>query len=292
MHKRLEYIAAKITSITNNPWKVTRFIAGHWRSLFSDIDKTRSVNIVMFHVGRCGSSVLGDLLDQHPQIYWDGEIYERLIQSKEASIGKTLFSKHGIAENPIRYLARRMKRAGKKAYGFEVKFFHLKYFNISMADYIGELKKNGYNHFIILERKNYLKTITSAIIAHETGKYHKGKTNKAEISRVKLDVENIKIDRGSRPLIEYLQDYRRSFEELRSLLGHSNVIELTYENDIYDDPQIGYRRVCDSLAIGSFKKTVLRFGKTNPFKLEELIVNYDEVETCLIDTEFEWMLYE
>ena len=30
----------------------------------------------MFHPGRCGSTVLGNLLNQHPSIEWDGEIYE------------------------------------------------------------------------------------------------------------------------------------------------------------------------------------------------------------------------
>ena len=36
----------------------------------------QSKNIAMFHAGRSGSTVLGDLLNQNPQIFWDSEIFQ------------------------------------------------------------------------------------------------------------------------------------------------------------------------------------------------------------------------
>lgn len=44
----------------------------------------RSGNIVMFHIGRSGSTVLGDLLDQHSSVYWDGEIYQSFYRAWES----------------------------------------------------------------------------------------------------------------------------------------------------------------------------------------------------------------
>ncbi|MGF1479266.1 MAG: hypothetical protein ACFB4I_07215 [Cyanophyceae cyanobacterium] len=51
--------------------------------------------IFMWHHGRCGSTVLGKLLDQHPDINWRGEIFE-------------LYAVHGIeplsVEEDIKYV--------------------------------------------------------------------------------------------------------------------------------------------------------------------------------------------
>ena len=33
----------------------------------------------MFHIGRSGSTVLGKMLDEHPEIAWDGEVYAPII---------------------------------------------------------------------------------------------------------------------------------------------------------------------------------------------------------------------
>ncbi|PJF28066.1 MAG: hypothetical protein CUN53_01670 [Phototrophicales bacterium] len=35
--------------------------------------------VAMLHLGRTGSTVLGDLLNQHPKILWDSEIYYRFL---------------------------------------------------------------------------------------------------------------------------------------------------------------------------------------------------------------------
>ena len=36
--------------------------------------------IAMFHIGRSGSTVVANLLNNHPKILWDGEIYHKLIK--------------------------------------------------------------------------------------------------------------------------------------------------------------------------------------------------------------------
>src|SRR6516225_3158271 len=36
----------------------------------------RRGNVVMFHLGRSGSTVLASLLQQNPGVFWDGELFE------------------------------------------------------------------------------------------------------------------------------------------------------------------------------------------------------------------------
>ena len=44
----------------------------------------RRGNLVMFHVGRSGSTVLASLLQQHPDMYWDGELFDGDYRATEA----------------------------------------------------------------------------------------------------------------------------------------------------------------------------------------------------------------
>jgi hypothetical protein len=78
------------------------------------------------------------------------------------------------------------------------------------------------------------------------------------------------------------QQWRRATESLRRLT-------LTYEDDIESDPMIGYRKMCDFLNIVPEPMTV-RFKKRNPFPLERIILNFEDVEAALRGSRFEWML--
>jgi hypothetical protein len=40
------------------------------------LERMRPGNVMMFHAGRSGSTVLGDLLGQHPRVFWDSEIFQ------------------------------------------------------------------------------------------------------------------------------------------------------------------------------------------------------------------------
>lgn len=249
----------------------------------------RKGNIVMFHIGRSGSTVLGDILNQHSKIFWDSEIYERLLPqwtTKVSEVGNL-----DLPEDPLQFLHRRMRQAGHRFYGFEVKFFQLKLLNCNLSDYINHLQKLGVNYFIILERKNYLRTIVSSVIAHRTLLLHQSKHERPKLHQVKLDIDNIQIDRNYQPLINCLWDYHENFQKLDKLLSGRKVLNLSYEDDVMESPLSGYERVCSFIGVES-RKVSIRFSKTNPFKLREMIANFEEVERTLSGTLFEWMLYE
>lgn len=248
----------------------------------------RQGNVAMFHVGRSGSRVLGDLLGQHPHVFWDFEIYERLLRDRD---------KHGTVQptgslaQAIDYLRARMPRAGRRFYGFELKFFHLKLLNVELSPYVESLRRLRFAHFVILERRNYLRKIVSSVVAHKKSRFHQASYEKPVLTRVTIDVDCLRIDRDQKPLRAYLEDYRASFDALNEILQGSTVLRLTYEDDIFRDPLVAYGRLCEFLGVRQHHATV-RYSRSNPFKLADIIVNFEEVERALESSAFEWMLHE
>jgi lipopolysaccharide transport system ATP-binding protein len=245
--------------------------------------------VAMFHIGRSGSTVLTNLLNQHPGIFWDAEIYERHFQDLEKQ-GQVV--KPGeLVVDPIKLLRQRINQSDQELYGFETKFYHLRLTDIKLSDFVAQLQGLGFNQFIILERKNYLRKIVSSLIAKQKSRYHQPAGQEAVLTQIRLEVAQVQIDRDSRPLMAYLNDFQERFRRLDKLLTGANVLRLTYEDDILADPLVGCRRLYDFLGLEHYEPTI-EHGRTNPFKLDEIIINFNEVEWALRGTPFEWMLYE
>ena len=86
-----------------------------------------------------------------------------------------------------------------------------------------------------------------------------------------------------------IREYQRQFEKLQELLTGRPVLSLTYENDIEKTPQHAYERTSAFLGIEA-KNLDATYSRTNPFALQELITNFEEVREALKGTEVEWML--
>jgi hypothetical protein len=287
MRKEGLELPARLTRLLGDPARLR--LALEHRLLNPMLAQFRPGNGVMFHIGRSGSTVLADLLRQHPGIYWDGEIYAGLYDYWQSQ-GLTM----GVDPVPIdlaRFLRTRMTRAARKIYGFEVKFFHLRLIERTLPDYLIYLQKLGFNHFMVLERKNYLRKVVSSVIAHQKLQYHQSPHEQPVLTQVELDLDCIRIDLEAKSLLAYLQDYAENFRQLETLLKNQNVLYLTYEADITTDPLLGYQRICNFLNV-PYQPVEVRYGKTNPFNLTEIIANFTEVERYLKGTPFEWMLYE
>ena len=79
-------------------------------------------NIMMIHHGRCGSSVVGNLLVQNPNIHWASELYSSMLakwQEENQQINFHL-AKEPIVENPIAILKNSISETTKPYYGFEI----------------------------------------------------------------------------------------------------------------------------------------------------------------------------
>jgi len=123
--------------------------------------------VIVYHASRSGSTVLGSLLNQHPQIHWEREIFTRYFANRSVS--------DTCIENPaaaFAYLERRMSYARQKYYGFEFKFANLRHLGMSLEDVSARLASLDVSHQIILERRNYLRIVVSNLIGLQQGSFH------------------------------------------------------------------------------------------------------------------------
>ena len=131
------------------------------------------------------------------------------------------------------------------------------------------------------------------LVARHTSQWHLTSGEVPSLVRIELDVESLLLGRGRdtqrRSLVAHLRREQESVSTLMDTLSNRRVLNLTYEDDIATSPEVGYRRICSFAGIADHPVTV-RFKRTNPFSLKEVLTNYAEVERALRGTEFEWML--
>jgi len=250
-------------------------------------EANRRGHVVMIHVGRSGSTVLGNLLNQHRQIAWDGEIYQRIFDERE-------FADQSLPPitnvDAVSYVTKRARSVFGRYYGFEVKFYHLRVLGTQLAPYLDALDERFPNaRFIVLERKNTLRMVVSTLAARATGVWHLGPGPGARRNRLRLDVDAVFVNRTHSGLVEILREFERDFSDLAGLLEKRPSLHLTYEEDVMDDPRRAYAKVCRHLDLPPGEARV-QFSRTNPYPLTELIENFDEVASALSGTGFEWML--
>lgn len=246
----------------------------------------------MIHLGRCGSTVLGNMLAENPSIFWAGEIYEELFQEfKKAGYEPHAFQ--SLITNPVRTVIEsraRLRARMATIYGFEIKPFHSELIDVPLDSLIQGLEREGFDHFIVLDRRNRLKKICSALLALKTGRFSYGLDEKIEMNTVYLEVESIEIEYSCKPLIELLKGYDQAFSDLSTYLENRNTLELFYEDDIENDPIHGYKKVCDFLGVEASTKVKVRNKKITNRPLSSVIRNFEEVQNYLKDTGYEWML--
>ena len=257
--------------------------------LYPLLARSRPGNVVMFHIGRCGSTVVGEQLKRHHRIHWASELYTPIFlrwQRRNAGV-------ETVGEMPadaIDILQRNMRLALHRCYGFEVKPFHFRLIGYSPESFLGHLDDLGFSHFVLLDRRNRLRKIISSIIAHQGGaKYHIRRGTRAKKARVHINVDEVRIDFEAKPLLQYLVDYDDQVQTLDALLEERKLLKLTYEEDVRENPRTAYLRICGFLGLQP-ENTAVTLSRTNPFPLGEMIENIDEVEAVLRGTPYEWML--
>lgn len=279
----------KIEHVTPDP--VVRLAIRLYRRLLQlkgyPSSKRRPGAVVMLHIGRCGSTVLANMLDQNPDVYWDG---------------KTARKAHELYGDAVKNLdisnwfETQFLISGPRYYGFEFKMLqdqYVKIFDITMPELLDIWKSIGVTHYILLYRGNLL----NQAISHYSGINNKvwhissDSGNQAAKKRFPVDFEHITTGSGKGlPLYDYLRDIENSKNEIREILKNQNLLELEYEQDILDNgPMTAYQKICDFLKIPTGDAYV-KNKKVLALPPSEAVENYDEAIRALSGTEFEWML--
>ena len=273
-------------------WKtIKRLIKGHpnFVSIRQRIIRVlnrryRKKHVAMLHLGRSGSSVLANMLKVHSQIDWAGEIFEEYLNS-DAETGTEDFM-----NNTINY-SRDLRLS--TVYGFETKYLPQQHLstnclNQSIEGYVAALESLGFTHFIVLHRKNLLRRAVSASVGKATGKWHSNEPIGSP-TKIRMDINSFPSGASSMSILESFSSAEDRYERLQRCVAANNKLLLTYEEDIQNDPRIGYRRIIEFLGL-SDEAPEIKLRRTNPFAYQEMIENFAEVEAALQGTQHAWML--
>jgi len=246
----------------------------------------REGNIVILYSGRCGATVLGHQLHQHPEIGWGREFFDQ--------VSKKYGHYAWIPDLPLKILEKAMYRRRCRFYGFETKALegehpHCK--NSTTSDYVHALMDLGFDHFVILRRNNYLKQALSSAIARQRKRWISRLDEPLALERVSIDLNRFRYGDDCKPLLQHFENLTRYYHELDSLLKDQRVLRLVYEDDIEKYPADAYRQVCKFVGVEPVAVD-LNLKKIDPFPMIESLSNLEEVAAALSNTKYEWMLEE
>lgn len=232
--------------------------------------KFPKLKFVIYTRGRTGSTLLTELLNCHPEIYCDVEIFNFLYSGSRVKF-------------PGMYIdscSKRAYTAGKKVYGFKVKIsqlrFEHKYGNYD--DILLNLYKKDWK-FIHLKRVNFLRHQLSNIISFKTNIYHLRNGDKDFNKKVIVDCE--KLLRG----VIYGEEVERIEEQNLKNIPHHTVI---YEDDLLDNKK--FQETADGIfQFLGVKSVPVRsdLKRITHDRLEDIIENYEEVEKFFLNTKYE-----
>lgn len=277
--------------------RATEEVLGHAHPLLNAARRAAGASaFVIFHNARSGSTVLSDMLDQHAACYCDGEIY--LCAYRQVA-GGGLQPEHRrmwrwarsrfFPDEPLRFLRSRMPLAGlRRRYGFEVKLHDVQGNGLDLPAFIRALEAASVTHFITLRRRNGLRRIASRLRSSETGRSHRRRGEQPRDTSVRLNVEDVEYDEQAASLQRSLEMNAAYFGELGCLLQGRAHLDLVYEDDIAAGPRQAYRRCCRFLGLAP-EPVDVRFRRTTPFPLRQVIENMDDVRAHLRGTPFAWM---
>jgi len=233
----------------------------------------------MFHLGR--SSALGELLDADGRIRWDSEIHQKATR---------LYAR---GSQPAAHLVRcRAAATAGRHYGWECKHISeidLARVGLDAPGYVNAMRGIGLDRAILLRRKNILRQIVSSYAAVQRGGRFHNFGGSAERVQFELPVDGVTITLAEpEPLRDLLGRFARAHEEIRAALSEVPLLELTFEDDIKPGVAGAYERVCRFMGLepGPVEG---RHTPSNPFPLDQMISNMDEVRRHLAGTPFAWM---
>ncbi len=242
-------------------------------SLISSEKDEAETKFLIFAQGRTGSKLLTDLLNHHPKIHCDKEIFNSSFY---------LGSDHLLF--PYRLVNGKAKFYKNKIYGFKDKVYQIDYqSNIDDAwSFVHYLYFNNWK-IIYLKRRNVFKHALSNYIAKKRGKFHAYKGGK--------DSEFGKIHINPKELIKRMEKRKKFQKREAKILEGLEHMNLVYEDDLNNskNQEKTANRIFDYLGLEHVKVRT-RFKKVNTRSNKDLISNYKQIEQLLKGSPYEAFL--
>ena len=210
---------------------------------------------MIFAQGRTGSSLLRNLLNQHPRVHCDGEILDTRVS------------------DPFGFVVERADTATTDAYGFKVKVYQLT--DAQQREpgaFLRRLDAAGFD-IVYLWRRNLLRHALSNAFAERRGRYHDRPTDSEERPRFEVDANEVV---GA--MTRRLGHRRRELEALDGLA----FTEIVYEDDLLDSSrhQGTVDRVVTLLGFEPVSVTT-DLARSVTGSLRDRLANYDEVAAAV-----------
>ena len=239
--------------------------------------------ICCLHFGRCGSTLLGNMLASHPNLSWAGELFHE--HHERTDRNQSL--------NPYQLLQEQTAKCEKRCFGFETKFQHLDSngLAVELSIYLRRLTSLGFNKYILLKRNNYLRQALSVAKGQLSGRWHaQSLTEVQTLEPFFFDVSSVSLGGANRTLLkcfEFLDStYENSFDTFVDL--GLNFIEVNYEHHLEVSPTAGFKRVIDFLEL-VYSRPTISTRRLDSRSVREMITNFDDVQHCLKGSKYEWM---
>lgn len=234
----------------------------HYRHVFK-FHNSKHVKFIVFGQGRSGSTLLTRLLDQHPDVFCDKELFG------QKKLPLILFPDKYIENH-----SRKPGTKGKTVYGFKVKVYQLysdqKIKNVQKL--LERLNRRGWK-FIFLYREDEMSHNLSAFKAFSMGTWYVEEgENIEEKSSGKLYIDPVQFEKSVL--------WRRKFAEMeKQCLQNIPHFAVSYEKDLLQSEN--HQKVCNSIFdfVGVKSHPVqASVKKMNSGNLSETIQNFTEIE--------------
>ena len=232
----------------------------------------RERNLLLFSQSRCGSTLLMDLLNSHPDVDCRNEIY---IEAPFFPV-------------PLRRSLERRRRAAVFGFKLQVHQFDQKVRVRSPRAFVEQLVDDGYT-IVYLRRSNVLRHALSEVVRSASGLTHVRSDAQAETverasRRVVVDIDAL------RAAMEVREYYWEAADAILDGLPH---LDVEYGRDLLEPErhQIVADAVFEALGLTSVAVST-KLRRINAHTIPELVENYEELATALEGTRWRTYLHQ
>lgn len=225
----------------------------------------KKAKFVIFGQGRSGSTLLVDLLNSHPKIRCEGEIFSPESWNK----GLRQYFLKPVQKYPYAYLNYKTVNAGDQIYGFKILDHQLPKIN----NFLRGLSQSGWT-IIHIHRKNMFNMAVSNIIASKTNKWSTNHQDRPPNTSIHIDKYNFC------DIISWTNACENRIQMSLDGIAHHTV---TYEDDLEDEKNWAKTmdRLFNILKVDSMPVSS-KYRKTDSRPLSGRITNYDELVSIAI----------
>ncbi len=236
--------------------------------------KRNHTKFLIFGQGRSGSALLRGLLNSHPDISCDGELF-----NKDTLYIPNKYLLKVFCYFPLPYIIYRRLIHRKRVYGFTLFNFHVK----RIGRRLKYLSDRNWK-IIYIRRVDALHQSFSNIVAHETAVWHRAKGEKTDVRDFQLTITKERLLRQLRVREKWLVLERKALDGLP-------FFEVVYEEMLEDNRcwEKTMQQVFGFLGVDNAPVSS-KLLKTYPKPYADIVTNYGELIQSVKNSPFSYML--